>query len=392
MTVVCLAPTATLDYVDGGGHLWAYLNWALGFRALGCRVIWLEWIAPASPEEQASKVQALRRRLAPFGLAGDVAIGSLDERPVPRQVAGDCASPDDVAGEADLLVNLRYAMDRKVVRRFRRSALLDIDPGLLQIWMASGQLEVADHDVHFTISETVADRTALVPGCGVRWLHTPPAVALDAWPAMLPAPSETAGTGPAAGAATVSAGDAYTTVSHWWGEWTTWRGSAYADDKRSAFRPYLSLPSRVAVRLELALPLSSTDGAERAGLERCGWSVRNASDVASTPDAYRRYVQASRGEFSCAKASYVRYRTAWISDRTLCYLASGRPAVVQDTGPTRLLAGNQGVRRFSTLAEAAHALTAMERDRAEQSRLARKLAETWFDARRVAASLLERAV
>jgi hypothetical protein len=377
MMVVCLAPTATLEYGHGGGHLWAYLNWALGFRALGCRVIWLEWIAPAPADVQARQVTALRRRLDPFGLAGDLAIGSLDG-PVPAGIARACPSPDDAAAQADLLVNMRYALQPDLVRRFRRSALIDIDPGLLQIWMAAGQLAVAPHDVFFSISETVADGTALAPTGGVRWLHTPPPVALDAWPAA-PAPARRC---------------AYSTVSHWWGEWTTYEGATYADDKRTAFRSFLELPRRVDVPLELALSLASSpsDAAERADLERHGWTVRRTLDVAATPDAYRGYVQASRGEFSCAKATYVRYRTGWVSDRTLCYLASGRPAIVQDTGPSRLLAGRGGVRRFSTLEDAVRGFEAIERDRAAQCRQARALAEDCFDARRVAAAVLERAL
>jgi hypothetical protein len=76
-------------------------------------------------------------------------------------------------------------------------------------------------------------------------------------------------------------------------------------------------------------------------MEPRGWRLREAWDVSSTPEKYRAYVQRSRGEFSCAKPAYVTLETAWVSDRTLCYLASGRPAVVQHTGRQPTPAGRR---------------------------------------------------
>ena len=82
---------------------------------------------------------------------------------------------------------------------------------------------------------------------------------------------------------------------------------------------------------------------------------------------------------------------AWISDRTLCYLASGKPAVVQHTGKSRFLPDAAGLFRFRNLDEAAGALSAVESDYERHSRLARELAEE-FDARHVVARVLERAL
>ena len=126
-------------------------------------------------------------------------------------------------------------------------------------------------------------------------------------------------------------------------------------------------------------------------MEPKGWRLREAWDVSSTPYDYRAYVQRSRGEFSCAKPSTVALETAWVSDRTLCYLASGKPAVVQSTGPSRLLPDAEGLFRFRGIDEAAHALAAAEADYGRHCRLARALAEEHFDARRVVGRVLERA-
>ena len=84
---------------------------------------------------------------------------------------------------ADLLPNLAYDIPPEVVGRFRRSALLDIDPGLTQLWMSKGLMNVARHDAYFTIGETVAQPSgARFPDVGLKWEYTPLCVALDWWP------------------------------------------------------------------------------------------------------------------------------------------------------------------------------------------------------------------
>src|SRR5207244_13360308 len=120
-------------------------------------------------------------------------------------------------------------------------------------------------------------------------------------------------------------------------------------------------------------------------------TIRPSWEVSRTPEAYRTYIQQSKGEFSCAKPSCMLLQNAWISDRTLCYLASGKPAVVQHTGASRFLPDAEGLFRFRTVEEAARALSAVESDYEHHSRLARELAEE-FDSRQVVARVLERAL
>jgi hypothetical protein len=131
---------------------------------------------------------------------------------------------------------------------------------------------------------------------------------------------------------------------------------------------------------------------ERSQLEANGWRVRDAHEVGATPWDYRRYIQQSLGEFSCAKPSCVRLQNAWISDRTLCYLASGKPAVVQHTGPSRFLPDAAGLFRFRGVEDAARCLENVMADYERQCRLARALAEEFFDARNVVKSVMERAL
>ena len=127
-------------------------------------------------------------------------------------------------------------------------------------------------------------------------------------------------------------------------------------------------------------------------LEAKGWRVRDSEAVSSTPADYRRYVQGSRGEFSCVKPSCIRFQNAWISDRTLCFLASGKPAVVEHTGPSRFLPDHAGLVRFRSLEEAATGLEQVAGDYERHCQLARALAEEHFSATKVAASVLERAL
>jgi hypothetical protein len=138
--------------------------------------------------------------------------------------------------------------------------------------------------------------------------------------------------------------------------------------------------------------LAPKDNEERRFLEQRGWKIQHAWEVSSTPEQYRAYIQRSRGEFSCVKPSCILLQNAWISDRTLCYLASGKPAVIQHTGPSAFLPDAAGLFRFQSLEEAARMLDAVEVDYERQCSAARKLAEEYFDARKVVGSVLERAL
>lgn len=371
---VCLAAN-TIEYPEGGGHLWVYLNWALGLQALGCRVVWLEGVDPQIPVHEAQALtSSLKCRLEPYGFAEHVALCSSSEESLPRAMTEKCLDVEAAAG-ADLLLNLAYSTPSPVVERFQRSALIDIDPGLLQLWMSEGLVNPARHDMYFTIGETVGQPGALFPDCGLQWHYTPPAVFLPAWPT-------TKG----------DSGTPFTTVSGWWEDWIVYQGEIVNNAKRTSFREYSNLPSHTSAQLELALTLAEDDDEERWFLEQRGWKVRHAWDVASTPEQYRSYIQQSRGEFSCAKPSCMLLQNAWISDRTLCYLSSGKPAVVQHTGPSSFLPEAEGLFRFRSLEEAARALDTVQSNYERQSRLARQLAEEYFDARKVVGSVLERVI
>jgi glycosyltransferase involved in cell wall biosynthesis len=163
----------------------------------------------------------------------------------------------------------------------------------------------------------------------------------------------------------------------------------YENTKRVAFLEFADLPRLTTQPLELALFLRhERDFADQRELEQRGWRIRHSREVAATPETYQAYLQQSRGEFSCAKRSCMKFQNAWVSDRTICYLASGKPVVVQDTGPSEFLPNGEGMFRFSTAQQAAAAFETINADYERHCRAARELAETYFDARQVAEKIL----
>src|SRR5215831_4836093 len=196
-STVCLTAN-TFYYPEGGGHFWVYLNWALGFQALGFRVVWLEGVVPTTPAPEITRLAAcLKSYLKPYGLERSLALCGWNGEEIATFKDGDVL-PLEEAAMADLLVDLGYHFSENVVSRFHRSVLIDIDPGLLQIWLSQGEIELARHDSYFTIGETVGRPGSRFPDAGYDWKYTPPCVDLDSWP-VVAAPSDAP----------------FTTISHW---------------------------------------------------------------------------------------------------------------------------------------------------------------------------------
>ncbi|MCU1427287.1 MAG: hypothetical protein JWL83_1287 [Actinomycetia bacterium] len=373
MTVdVCMVGN-TLSYVEGSGQLWIHLNWALSLLDAGVDLTWVEFVEDdAEPADTTARVDALTRRLEVFGLADRLRLASNLALP-PGPAAARAIRREEFA-EADLMLSFCYWFPSEWVKAARAAAIVDIDPGLLQIWMADGDMVVAPHDHYFTIGETVGTPEARFPDGGVDWTYTPPPVHLPSWPVV---------------AAPMSG--AYTTVSHWWEDgWVCFDGEEYQNDKRVSFLDFVEVPKLAGVPVELATNLTDGDADDRVLLEANAWRLRDSASVSRTPTDYRHYIQESRGEFSCAKPSCMKLQNAWVSDRTICYLATGRPAIVQHTGPSRVLPDAAGILRFTSPAEAAAALQRAEADYDFHAREARALAEHTFDGNIVVRSILER--
>ena len=419
MPTVVIAPYNVATFPEGGGHFWVYLQYVLGLRQLGCEVYWLEaFRTKGRTELEAAALAMFRARMERYGLGGKCLLYvTHSKQPAPDAPSGyldiSRAEAEAIFARADLLLNFHYAMSPALLAKFRRTALVDIDPGLLQFWISRGQMSVARHDFYFTISENVGKPGGSIPDCGLGWIPIRPAVCLEHWPYVFDPHSE-----------------AFTTVSLWdAGDWVVDRHEEYENTKRVAFLEFVDLPENDPHRErkfseKLACPndhpLSMEDLEPRAfsfnspygacptcvglgtrleadeeewkDLEDRGWRVRHSREVAASPEMYQAYIQRSRGEFGCAKPSYIKLQTAWISDRTVCYLASGKPVVVQDTGPSSFLPNGEGVFRFVTPLQATQAFDTINADYERHCRAARRLAETHFDAKQVIATILSHAL
>ncbi len=383
MPLVVVSPFNVVNFLEGGGHFWVYMQYAQGLRELGCDVYWLEGFRHrACPREDELILATFHARMKRFGLQGrTILYASPDANKagaMPDQYVGmSRLEAEAIFAQADLLLNFHYAAPAALLSCFRRTALVDIDPGLLQFWITRGQLSVPPHDLYFTTGETVGTPAARFPDCGLRWIRIHPPVSLQSWPCAF-----------------VPAAQAFSTVSNWDADdWIVDGAETYENTKRVAFLEFADLPRLTHQPLELALFLrTQKDAQERAELEQRGWRIRLSPEVAGTPESYQNYIQNSRGEFSCAKRSYVKFQNAWVSDRTLCYLASGKPAVVQDTGPSSFLPHDEGLFRFTTLRQAADALEKVNEDYARHCRAAREIAATHFEARKVLVDVLSHAL
>ena len=166
-----------------------------------------------------------------------------------------------------------------------------------------------------------------------------------------------------------------------------WNGAVYSWSKHHEWEKFIELPRRAQQAFEVALKID--DPADRDRLERHDWRVldpvRMSLDVFGE---YQQFVQGSRAEFTVAKDQNVRLRSGWFSERDVCYLASGKPVVAQDTGFSKLLPTGEGLFAFTTMDEAVAAVEAIDADYRHHCRTARAIAEEHFESRAVARRLL----
>lgn len=352
-----------------GGASWAVLQYVLGLLRLGHDVVFVE------PVERADRpvVDYFRSVIDEFGLADRAALlieGSRETVGLPY----DRLRERSVG--ADLLLNVSGMLaDDDLLAAARTRVYLDLDPAFNQLWHAAEGIDVGldRHELFVTVGLAVGFPECPVPTCGREWITTPQPIVLDLWPRAR-SPER----------------DALTTVGNWRGYGSIeWRGRHFGQ-KAHSLRRLLELPSRTAQRFELALAIHPEEKDDLAALDHHGWALVDPREVAGTPSAYRRFVAGSKAELGIAKSGYVESRCGWFSDRSVCYLASGRPVVAQDTGFRRFLPVDGGVLAFATVEDAAAAVEELASDYARHSEAARALAEDVFDSRKVLGRLLER--
>jgi hypothetical protein len=375
---------AVANKPSSGGEAWVRLSWVLGLRRLGHDVCLVEQIEsahcvdaggrPAPFEDSVNRrsFEAAVGLLAPGCPAALLCDGGR------TGVGLDYDEVLERAQGADLLVNVSGHLDLEPLKRGpRRRAYVDVDPGFTQIWAEQGAgARLEGHDVYFTVGENVGRPGCPIPTNGIEWMPLPPPVTLEDWP-VASAPGE----------------GRFTTVATWRSPLGTlsYRGREFGG-KHHQWRRMIELPGRSPQQFEIALRIDPADAADREALEAGGWHLADPREVAGDPAAFRSYVQASAAELSVAHPVYVETTSGWVSDRTVRYLASGRPALVQDTGIADRYPVGEGLLTFRTLEEAVAGADAIADDYDAHSRTARALAAGYFDSDLVLGRFLEAAL
>jgi hypothetical protein len=352
---------------EQGGASWSILQYLLGFRALGHEVRLVEPVDRLDP----GVVSYFERLVGDFGLEGEAALlvrGSRETAGAPYKELLAWAA------EADVLFNVSGMLrDVELAGPPPLRVFLDLDPAFNQLWHAEGiEMGFSLHNRFATVGLGLEEPECPVPTCGREWIKTLPPVFLPRWER------------------TTAPGAAFTTVGNWRGYGSVeWEGRRYGQ-KAHSLRKLLALPQLTSERLEPALAIHPDEAEDLAALRQHGWQLADPLAVAGTPARYAGFVRGSKGEIGIAKEGYVASRCGWFSDRSACYLASGRPVVAQDTGFPRHLPTGEGLLAFTTAEGAAAAIEAVSAGYERHAAAARALAEDLFDSRTVLTRLLDR--
>lgn len=365
-----------------GGAAWTRLNWILGLKRLGFTVVFLEQIAPSACVDASGAVVAFeasenrryfREVCQAFDLRGSAALVCGDGAEIEGLPRAELL---DAAADASFLINISGHLTwEPAMARVGCRVYVDLDPGFTQFWQEAGSsaARLERHHLHYTVGVNVGTPRSAIPTCGLTWRPVRQPIVLDEWPVS-------------------NAGDPrrFTTVATWRGPYgPVERDGVRYGVKVHEFRKVLDLPRCVDARFELALDIHAAESRDRAALAGNGWHVVDAPSVVPDPDSFRAYVQTSGAEFSVAQQIYVETNSGWFSDRTVRYLASGKPALVQDTGFAPQLPAREGLVAFRSRDEAIQGASRILEDYDGHCRAARAIAEQYFDARRVLGDLVE---
>ena len=370
------------------GVIWQHIHYVVGLQRLGHAVYYIEDSArlPYNPEtfevnnEFDYAARLLNRLSREFGfknrwafcaryLPGNPTAG-LPLRRI-RQLYRDADAILNICGAQefndDLLVSDRILY-------------IESDPGVEQIKIDKGVKATTNylqrHRALFTFGENVGTKSFPVPTHGFKWLPTRQPVVTDLWKTQR-APSRAA---------------VFTSVANWSTSGLkdiTWRGDKYLWSKSREFLRFISAPKKSGETFELATNIE--DANTRAKFLRNGWRLHSPLQLSVDYWLYREYIRHSKGEFTVAKDQYIRLNTGWFSDRSACYLAAGRPVIIQETGFTKIYGGKAGLLSFRSLSEIVDAVKVINADYAKHSRAARALAREFFEAENVLKSILDRA-
>lgn len=363
-----------------GGQAWAGLQYLLGLRALGHEIVYLEdcgkssWVFIWEKEDWTHELDYpaayVHACLDPFGLGK-----RWIYRDNYRSLGMSLVEFKEFCSRADLLIMraVPFWNWREEYELPRHRAFIDVDPGFTQIAIANGDAGLAQGiekaERHFTYAQRYGASDCTIPSNGGPWLKTRPPVFLPEWPIAEKTATH------------------FTSVMRWQGFKEVTHGGVSYGQRDKGFPRYFDLPKRTKQKFLIAQM-----GIKPEELTRHGWEVALGEVVSRTPDSYRDFIRNSLGEFSVPKNGYVAMRGGWFSDRSVCYLASGRPVVIEDTGLSDWLPVGKGLLTFNDPDTAVRSVETINEDYETHRRAARQLAELHFATDKVLPAFLEAAM
>ncbi len=374
-----------------GGMAWQVLHYVAALRRLGFDVWYVEdsdqyvydpvsyWRTP----EYAANVEYLRRYMNAIGMEDRWVFRIPGAEGLERKLADNVIGSRNEAGlaslygEADAVFNLCGAQElRPEHDTISCRVFVETDPVANQVAVAMGDARIrATLDAHqflFTYGENFSGADCRVPLLDYVWHPTRPPVCVDWWQNERE---------------TVEPNHKFTTIANWShaGNDVEWNGEVWRWSKDHEFRRFIDLPQNCPTPIEIAVGAIREPDLKQ--LRKNGWSLVDSSTLAE-PMAYYRYIRSSLGEFTVAKEQYVKPRSGWFSDRSVCYLAAGRPVVTQSTGFENFIPTGNGLFAYTTEAEILSAIESVTGDYKRQSDGAVTIAREYFEAEKVVGEMV----
>jgi hypothetical protein len=372
-TIIVIEDLAGPANLGRGGLSMYVLQWLHGLERLGHRVFFVEFLKNDPGATRAAVVRYFRETVDAWWHPLQAAL--LVEKTVESLYGLDAGQVARIAREAAAVITLAAHYRRApfpLIDQVRPRILIEQDPGYTHLWAADGDpVDIyGEHDFYFTVGGNIGSPRCSLPTLGIRWRPVWNPVILDWWAVESPVRMPR-----------------FSTVADW-------RSYGYLEfdgqvlgPKAEEFRRFIDLPGQAGAAFAIALNIDPDDP-DLADLRRHGWHIESPQLVAS-PALYRTYVEQSLGEFSCAKGGYVGTRCGWFSDRSACYLAAGRPVVLQATGFEDLLPTGRGLFAVTGVGAAAEAIQAIRQNYDEHARAARAIAQEYLDSDKLLRSLLD---
>jgi hypothetical protein len=364
---------------DQGGATWAVLQYLLGFRRLGHRVVFVEGLHDASlspkavPLDRTHNAGYFRRVMRDFEFDRASALLVTGTR---QTVGLSYEHLRRVAHSADVLINISGMLtDEELVADIPCRVYLDLDPAFNQLWHAlhGCEMRFSGHTHFVTIGLAIGRSDCPVPTCSLPWITTPQPVVLSSWPVVEEITH-----------------DALTTVGHWRSYGSIEHDGMLYGQKAHSLRRFITLPTLTGEKFMLALAIHPDERKDLAAVAANGWNLLDPAQMAGTPADYQRFIQGSKAEFGIAKSGYVASRCGWFSDRSLCYLASGRPVLAQETGFSDFIPAGEGLFAFESTEDVLAAIEELRANYTRHARAARAIAEELFNSDKILSRLLDR--